>query len=406
MRSYYIKSIIGEIAKSVERLMKQKAITKDKRVLLYGVDRYSFAMRTILSNLGYSDVEGYLSDDESLVLRYQSEIKDFACRFLNRDEDIIQVWTVEERLRTFDDRAVILLASKDCERQKKRLEALGYEEHIHFYIIWELNQQELEVFLGGKTRMALQEIKETEKEILAYVDRLCEKKGLRYWVCGGTLLGTIRHKGFIPWDDDIDIFLPWQDYQRFMEEFEETDRFGVMGFGTAPKNDFPDLLAKIVDKRTTVCEDIGTVLKIYPLWIDVFPLIGLPDDADERRVFFAGYRELNRRIWQDFYGQNGSVHVFSKWYQQQRAFLDQYDFDKASYVGVLGTAYGERDHTTKHVYEKTLRMGFEDIEVNVPAGYKEYLDNLYGSDWMELPPKEKRKTHHNVTAYWNGKEIT
>ena len=69
-------------------------------------------------------------------------------------------------------------------------------------------------------------------------------------------------------------------------------------------------------------------------------------------------------------------------------------------MGVLGTAYGERDCTGRGVYNATIRRTFEDIEVNVAAGYQEYLDNLYGNDWMRIPDKSKRKTHHNIHFYW------
>lgn len=91
---------------------------------------------------------------------------------------------------------------------------------------------------------------------------------------------------------------------------------------------------------------------------------------------------------------------FSKWYDCQKEFLGRYDFDKASYVGVLGTIYGEKDCTARKVYEETLRMPFEDIVVNVPAGYGEYLGNLYGDDWMRLPKESQRKSHHDMQAYW------
>ena len=231
------------------------------------------------------------------------------------------------------------------------------------------------------------------------MDGQCRKHGLRYWVCGGTLLGTIRHKGFIPWDDDIDIFLPWRDYQKLIEVFEETENYSMLGFGTSEVNEFPDPFAKVVDKRTLIDENIGTVRKVNPLFIDVFPLVGMPDDAEERSLFFAGYKELNRSIWQAFYASNGKTDVFPMWYEKQKAYLSRYDFDQSDYVGVLGTAYWEKDCTTRQVYEKTLRMPFEDMEVNVAAGYKEYLDHLYGSDWMQIPEESKRKTHHTVNAY-------
>lgn len=403
MESYIIKSLIGAVAEGIEALMAKQVIRSDRNVLLYGLERYSFAMRTILSNLGFHNVEGYLSDDEALVAQYQFDIKNFACRFLNREADAISVWKTEERLVPFDQNVLILIATTDYTEVKKRLETLGYEENRHFYIVYDFQERELEKLFAGKARMTLPEIQQTEKQILSYVDGLCQKLGIRYWVCGGTLLGTIRHTGFIPWDDDIDIFMPWQDYRRFIRVFEETEHYSMLGFGTAEVNDYPDPFAKVVDKRTIIDENIGTVRKINPLFIDVFPLIGMPDDAAERKLFFAGYKELNRSIWQDFYATNGKTDVFPKWYEKQREYLSRYDFDKADYVGVLGTAYWERDCTARQVYEKTLRMPFEDIEVNVPVGYKEYLDNLYGEDWMQIPEESKRKTHHNVNVYRIGR---
>jgi phosphorylcholine metabolism protein LicD len=80
--------------------------------------------------------------------------------------------------------------------------------------------------------------------------------------------------------------------------------------------------------------------------------------------------------------------------------MQGYEFDKAGYVGVLEAAYGERDSTSRAVYEKTLRLPFEDIEVNVAAGYQEYLDHLYGTDWMQLPEESKRTSNHMMQAYW------
>lgn len=401
MESYQIRSLIKMIADGIGVLIGQGVISKNQKIILYGLDRYSFAMRTILSNLGFHNVEGYISDDETLVLRHRSEIRNFACHFLNRETELINVWTLEERRTLFDSSEIILIASKSCIEEKAKLEAMGYEENVHFYIVCDFKDEALDAYFQGKRRMSMAEIKQTEKEMLDFVDGLCRKYGLRYWVCGGTLLGTIRHKGFIPWDDDIDIFLPWHDYLRFIEVFQESERFSMLGFGTAEVNDFPDLLSKVVDKRTIVNEDIGTLRKINPLWIDVFPLIGLPDEKKERHLFFLRYKELNRQIWQEFYALNGETEGFPRWFDKQKALLSEYDFDKAACAGVLGTIYGERDCTSRRVYDTTLRMQFEDIEVNVPGGYQEYLDNLYGKDWMELPDESKRKTHHNISVYWD-----
>ena len=400
MEKYYIKSMIEEIAKGLDRLIEQKVICSNKKVLLYGLDRYAFAMRTILSNKGYGNIEGYISDDEAAVVEHNCDIKNFACKYLNDTYELIQVRTIEDRLLPFDKNATILIASKSYLLEKEKLERLGYCENIHFYKVYDFIDEELDRLFLKKRRMTIKEMQATEKKILAYVDYLCRKYNLRYWVCGGTLLGTIRHKGFIPWDDDIDIFLPLQDYRRLISVFEENEQYTMMGMGTSEVNDFSDIFAKVVDKYTIINEDIGTVRKVNPVWIDVFPLVGLPSDKEERQLFFKKYKELNRQIWENFYASNGSTEVFSKWYGKQKEFLEKYDFDKSQYVGVLGTAYGERDAATREVYAGTCRRPFEDIEVNVPVGYQEYLDNLYGKNWMQLPDESKRQPHHNIEAYW------
>lgn len=400
MEKYYIKSLIGEVAKGIERLIDQNVIQNDRRVILYGLDRYAFAMRTILSNKGFNNVECYISDDEAAVVMVNQDIKNFACRYLNRTSDLIGAETLEERLKPFEDDVQILIASQTYEQEKAKLKKLGYQENIHFYKVFDFVDEELESLFQNKTKMSLKEVQGVEKELLAYVDGICQKNDLRYWVCGGTLLGTIRHKGFIPWDDDVDIFLPWKDYQRFIEIFEEDEQFSMLGLGTSKVNDYSDMLAKVIDKRTLLSENIGTVRRIYPIGLDIFPLVGVPTDAEERHLFFTRYQELNRAIWQDFYATNGSIEVFPKWYKEQKAFLEQYDFDSSEYVGVIGTPYGEKDYTHKEVYDKTLKMPFEDIEVNVPVGYQEYLENLYGKDWGIIPDESKRKSHHDIEAYW------
>ena len=121
METYWIKSMIGAIAEGIEQLVRQGVIHAERKVILHGLDRNSFAMRTILSNLGYSNVEGYISDDKVLVLQYKKEIKNFACRFLNNKTEHIDLLTVEERLKRDYHKVTILITSKYYEKEKERL---------------------------------------------------------------------------------------------------------------------------------------------------------------------------------------------------------------------------------------------------------------------------------------------
>ena len=397
MGNYYVESIIGKIAQEIKRLIDNNIITEDRKIVLYGLDTFSFAMRTILANLGFR-VDCYVSDNPEQLISYKRHIKAICVRYLNSSKDLIGIYSIEERLCPFDEKILVINSSKEC--PKIKIEELNYQKNISFFQTYDWERDDFAKSMQGKRKMTLKEIQSIDKDMLCMVDQFCRDRNIRYWVCGGTLLGTVRHKGFIPWDDDVDIFMPWKDYQIFLKEFKCSGDYSLIVSGACDRKDYYELFSKLADNRTMVRENSGIIRKVHPVAIDIFPLIGLPEEDEERKLFFARYYELEKSIWEDFYANNGDLGVYNKWYPVQKEFLEKYDFDKSDYVGVLATAYQERDCTTRKVYDATIRMPFEDIEVNVPVGYKEYLDNLYGKDWMELPEESKRVSSHNMEAYW------
>lgn len=397
MKTYYIESIISKIAQNIKELAERGILTRDKKIVLYGLDTFSFAMKTVLSNLGFP-VESYLCYDTDAVMKYKRQIKATKARYLNSSRDIVRICESEERLSDLDGEILVLSSSRDCPQLKHK--ERSERKHVRFLQVYDWDCDNFSDAMSLKRKMTLEEIQNVEKEILFHVDKFCIDQKLRYWVCGGTLLGTLRHKGFIPWDDDIDIFMPWEDYKRFVETYKGTKNYELIVPEKTDRKDYYDLWSKVADNRTLVREDLDFLWKVHPVSIDVFPLIGMPEDAQERRRFFGQYSELEKMIWEDFYAHNGDLGVYNQWYPEQKKFLEKYDFDSSMYVGVLGSAYKERDCTTRGAYEVTLRTLFEDMEVNVPGGYKEYLDNLYGKGWEELPDESKRVSHHNMEAYW------
>lgn len=397
MEKYYVESIIGEMAEEITRLMEQGVLSRDRTIVLYGLDTFSFAIRTILANLGFR-VDSYISEDAGKVMRYKRYVKGISARYMNSARDLIGICSLEERLCPFDGQLLVISASQDD--IGNRMEALAYRKNVNFFQVFDWTWDIFAQAVRGKRKMALKEIQNMEKEMLYYVDRFCTERKIRYWICGGTLLGAVRHKGFIPWDDDIDIFMPWNDYQRFLAEFPSDGEYGLISPGSLDRRKYYELFAKVTDERTVVRESLEFVRKIHPVSIDVFPLIGLPEDERKRLLFFEEYYEAEKKIWEDFYANNGDLGVYNKWYPVQEQFLGMFDFDASAYAGVLATGYKEKDCTVRRVYDRTLRMPFEDIEVNAAAGYTEYLDNLYGKDWMQVPGEDKRVSHHNMEAYW------
>lgn len=259
----------------------------------------------------------------------------------------------------------------------------------------------------------------------------CDEYSLTYYCTGGTMLGAVRHHGFIPWDDDIDLFMMRDDYNKLISLQSELQKRGIRMEGLQSQDKFAVFL-KLWDTGTTLWE-IEEIPFVYGIFIDIFPL-DYSDDSQEqflskymkrRRLYilyqlsqmrFSVHAILSRIkqkdkkfIFRDFlslfvpaflqgYIRNLLIREDEKGWKQQGCFL-------ASYYG----DYFEREFLKKEWFDDYILVDFEKLKVKIPKGYDGYLSQIY-HDYMKLPPKEKQISHHyhyylNLDQHYNMEQI-
>lgn len=248
-----------------------------------------------------------------------------------------------------------------------------------------------------------------EMEILDEIDRVCHENGLRYYITAGTLLGAVRHGGFIPWDDDLDIVMPRTDYERFLKICNDVidPRF----FCQSRYNcDFlTNNFAKVRARNTLFIEDYLEALSGQDemgIFVDIFPL----DNA--RRE--DGIQRVQKFVMEKctvLYFQKCGLHPEAPLYKKLPAKL----FTKKALVRLRHAAvtlnrddsskyyvnFGSKYSVKKQTIEKSrfgvpIRLPFEDRSYDAPRDYLYILERLYGKNYMQLPPKEKQVTHNPV----------
>lgn len=268
--------------------------------------------------------------------------------------------------------------------------------------------------------IGLEELKTLQKEMLFKVHDFCEANSIRYTLIAGTLLGAVRHKGYIPWDDDIDIAMPRPDYDRFLKIFNGSikDLYVV-----APEInwDFYAPYANICDKRTLVFEGANSHRGIdMGIKIDVFPIDGVPDNFDEFWSKLQRINKLNNILKYKRYSlskmkiknKHDIYHLFRfilkrikycsksySFYQKQlHNIVTSCPYEKAKYATTWAFTT-ILDRYNKEIFEKYTTIEFEGQQLRAICDYDSWLRKAHG-DYMQLPPEEKRIPHHGFTAYW------
>ena len=271
--------------------------------------------------------------------------------------------------------------------------------------------------------LTLTEIQSESLEILQAVHDYCIANGIKYSLAYGTLIGAIRHKGFIPWDDDIDIIMPRDDYERFVASFH------APGLGIASEND-PDYYLNychVFDTVKTGSETLLPIGKSYQggIWIDVFPIDGASDDIEEftqnvNSIKRSWMMQLRYRYAQiPFHvifrtcsikdlliltaikcsGQGLKKLELNNQIMRRNALRIPYgSTGHWSQFAVLDV--GTRDYQRVEDFDKTIDVQFEGRSFKIMRGYDRFLRNIYG-DYMQLPPEDQRQPKFShIKFYW------
>ena len=254
-------------------------------------------------------------------------------------------------------------------------------------------------------------LKACELDMLkAFID-VCDRLGLRYYLVEGTLLGAVRHKGFIPWDDDIDVGMPRNDYERFLKEAQQhfPPYYFVQSIHSEPE--YHANFAKIRDSRTTFVGSGVKNRKInHGIFIDIFPIDYTYEDKWSRVILKIKNRICVARIAQVFTLPPKKRNLLIKLVKKVIAMYAQCRYPKmreavlareklctalqeGRLVTNYGSAWGDKEIMPKEWYGEGVFLEFEGMSVRVPTEYDKWLTQVYGN-YMQLPPVEKRVTHH------------
>ena len=267
-------------------------------------------------------------------------------------------------------------------------------------------------------KVTLDEQKKIEMEIMAYIHDFCMKHSIRYFLAYGSLLGAVRHHGFIPWDDDVDIVLPREDYEVFSNQFNLENHSNYQMINAENRKDYYCPFSKVIDKRTVLHEKCLRNHVEIGVYIDVFPL----DRIDRQKPLAMKRLSLYRCIYKvknyKTFSRSNQWIKRAGWaflrflsffftnrflYRRINAIAQGFSGNGESGRGEIAQltlhAYSKREIHQREWYDTAESCQFENNQFIIPAKYDSILSRIYG-DYMTIPPKEKQIPNHTCDVYF------
>jgi lipopolysaccharide cholinephosphotransferase len=264
--------------------------------------------------------------------------------------------------------------------------------------------------------ISLREEQQIEFNILKEFASFCEKNNLRYFLDSGTLIGAVRHKGFIPWDDDIDVCFLRDDYEKFKSLMFQNDLWLNSYIKLELENDSFYPYLKLVDTRTVLIEYPNSNPLVTGVYIDIFPKDGLKslEGKEKKRAnkvqkynllswvgsFTLGRLKKSKKILDKVFALIIKIFIPNpeKYKTKSINLAMKFSDEVCPYVSSI-VCSGLTGGVSKECFENQLEVPFEGENFKIPIGYDTYLKSLYSGDYMVPPPPDKRIAHETI-VYW------
>lgn len=261
-------------------------------------------------------------------------------------------------------------------------------------------------------KLSIEEAKKIELDILDFIDSFCKENGINYCINYGTLIGAIRHKGFIPWDDDIDLSMTRENYERFIQLFsEKQSRYQILSLET--DNQYFNNFIKIVDPTTKIIDTRNTKTYDSGIFIDIFPMDTFNDSkvvdicyklesfkllsfSKHKNIVYGDskLKDLIRTLFWIFF-RPVSPRFFANQIEKQ---IQKYRVEDGKYIAFIPSKLKEKEIFPRDMFDELIEIPFEHLVLPAPKRFDVVLKQFY-DDYMTVPPKEKQIYIHEFEAY-------